>query len=121
MSTQCRGTTTLSKSRARRFSRILGVALLLAGLPAPSWCATGADAGQPGKRVLRIAMIPVTSTAECLAAAVMVAVISSPLLSAMLTWADTGPTSTDETVPANWLRAVVFMDILLSSPLRAGS
>ncbi|MGI6099339.1 MAG: hypothetical protein ACOYD3_06225 [Kiritimatiellia bacterium] len=72
MSTQCRGTTTLSKSRARRFSRILGVALLLAGLPAPSWCATGADAGQPGKRVLRIAMIPVTSTAESLAAAVMV-------------------------------------------------
>ena len=48
------------------------MALLLAGLPAPSWCATGADAGQPGKRVLRIAMIPVTSTAESLAAAVMV-------------------------------------------------
>jgi hypothetical protein len=84
--------------------------------PAKSVTSTTAEA-----LISAIASLPFLSLSRWAASAVMVAVIVVAALQAMLTWAETGPSSTAPTVPANWLRAVVFMDILRSRPLRAGS
>ena len=84
--------------------------------PAKSVTSTTAEA-----LISAMASLPFLSLSRRAASDVIVAVIVSPLFSLSITWAETGPSSTAPTTPANWLRAVVFMDILRSRPLKAGS